>query len=250
MSQLRYFAQAPRARRVVVILALTLPGLGWVVAGSAAPAQACTSSSNNDHCYAVVFDGDTATNDGQEANISASCLHVNNDAGDNFADNELWDESSDGSYWEEVGLTSGFASDGTYYSNKTWFWADSRPGGGYNEHEPSNLSSAGTNVAYTVEIFSAGNEEWDIWGGNSFGPIGTSTSQSATLVQGLAGTEYTSSGGADMRDAGVVNELYREGTNGLFYSWGSDGSYGSNSGPSHYISGSWSGSAESWSYSC
>jgi hypothetical protein len=212
--------------------------MGWIVAAGALPAQACSLSS---HCHAVALQNNMATNHGMFGIVNAACLHNDNDG--NFANQEMWDASSDGNSWEEVGLKSGTAFDGTYYSNKTWFWADARPGQVYAEHEP-NVASGSTNTGYQIEITSAGTNTYSIYGGNSFTLIGTSRNQTAVLVSGQAGTEYTSAG-ADLRDAGNVSTLERESTGNVFATWGS--ATQDNTG---YITGSYGSAKESWSFSC
>jgi hypothetical protein len=199
--------RAGRVARTVMLLAIGMPSaVGLVLAGSAAPALACNTSA---HCYAEAVDADGQTNYGVQAQIDSTCLHVTDDG--NFANQEIWDADSTDSYWEEVGITSG--SLGTYTADKTWFWADSRPNGGYNAHFPS-VDPASSNVNYTVLITYDGDEQWSIWGGNSYTLLGASTGQSATISQPIAGTEYTSYAGSDTQDAGNVNSLTRIATNG------------------------------------
>ena len=61
-----------------------------------------------------------------------------------FVNHEMWyGVVSNGSFWVEVGFTSGFVQGGGCTS-PTIFWADNRNGGGYHEHYPGNSWSFGT----------------------------------------------------------------------------------------------------------
>jgi hypothetical protein len=246
MRRSRYLSRSGLARRTAILLALALPATGWVVTGAAVPALACNSDVNADHCHAIAIDETSGANDGVFANIYSSCLYLSD--ANNFATQEIWDVSTDGNSWEEVGLNSGEGVLGGYYPAKTWFWADSRDGD-YNAHQP-NVAAAGTDIDYPVLITFDGNEQWSLWGGNDYVLLGASTSQSATLTTPEAGTEYTSAGGTDMRDAGQLNNLELIDTNGNYSTW-ADGQ-GFNEGPKNYIDGTYNPNSniESWSWSC
>ncbi len=207
------------------------------------PAQAC---SLDDHCYARADADDIADNHGITGVLSASCLYNTDDG--NFVTNEIWDGNTSPLAWEEVGITSGVGTNGIYYSDKTWFWADYRPDNGYDEHIESGLSPAGSDEPYEVAALHEASDEWSLWGGNSYQKIGTSTGQTAALNQGFAGTEYTSYAGQDIRDAGYIYDLERESTAGDYYDWGAayQDPY------SGYITGSYNQAEteESWSWNC
>jgi hypothetical protein len=76
------------------------------------------------------------------ADLEVDCLAVANDA-DEFANWEMWVDTNDtdpnspnsSGYWIEEGYSAGTVYDSRGpYAGFQWFWADSRPGGGYNEH--------------------------------------------------------------------------------------------------------------------
>jgi hypothetical protein len=130
--------------------------------------------------------------------------------------------------------------------------SDYRPGYGYTEHVLCSLARADSDVQYPTEIDYVGGDKWDIYGGNDDAYIDQSVDQSGDLNRGLAGTEYTSYAGADMRDQGQQQLLEREGTNGIWYFWGAAtqdpetgyiaGSYDESTGPDSPL--------ESWSWNC
>src|ERR1700722_8402640 len=249
MARLRHPDRSLRTKRVAFILALTLPTLGGAVFASAAPAQACSTvlTPKNLHCYAVAVSNDTTTNHGMGGDITSSCLNVSNDG--NFASQEIWDANSSGTrYWEEVGLNGGADYSGVYEPNKTWFWAEKTPANGYSEiDDPENVAVAGTNIAYPVEItYSDG--AWLTYGGNSEQLLVASGDQTAALDNGQAGTEYTSYHGDDTRDEGFIDDLVRESTAGTWYAWGNAAT--TNTGPGHYITGSYAAVSEEWDWSC
>jgi hypothetical protein len=227
------------ARRTAIILALALPALGWLITAGAVPAQACNTTS---HCYAAAISNDTTANHGMYGNITSSCLYNSNDG--NFVTQEIWDTSSGATDWDEVGLIGG-TFDGTYYSVKTWFYAYQEPGEPFTLHAP-NTAAAGTNISYAAEVIYLGSNEWAVYAGNNYTEIGTITGQSATLDNGIAGTEYTSYAGADLRDSGVINNLERESTGNIWYPWGK----ASQAPETGYFYGSYSNAEESWDWSC
>ncbi len=248
MLRQRYRGTTLWARRVAFMLALSLSAMGIVFVASAAPAQACSwTVSPNMHCYAEAVANDTTTNYGMAANIESSCLHVTNDG--NSATQEIWDVSSGTNYWEELGILSGIGyGTNSYYSNKTWFWAENTSDDGYTEmDDPQGVASAGTNIYYPVELTYSGGD-WLAYGGNSEELLVESADQEATLIQGIAGTEYTSYGGNDTRDAGNIDALARESTAGNWYTWGN--ATQENFGPNYYIIGSYGSAAEEWDWSC
>jgi hypothetical protein len=213
-----------------------------MVAWSAPPASACSTSS---HCYAEESSSG-GTNDGAYGELDVTCLYMPNNG--NFANNEIWDSNDSATDWTEVGVKSGIGYDGDYY-NKEWFWADSRPnGGGYHEHEIGQTATAGDE--YSVETIYIGDNEWAIYGGNSFTQIGTSTSNpDSSSGATLGGTEYTAANASSgIRDVGGVYNIEWEGSNGEWHDVGSAGSGYFNG----WIGGSYnaSGSYVTWSGPC
>jgi hypothetical protein len=83
----------------------------------------------------------------------------------------MWYEvSSTGQFWVEVGFKDGENSGGGCVSDEI-FWADSRNGGGYNEHYFSNSWTLGS--FFGAEITSSGSCQWAVTLGGL--NLGTST---------------------------------------------------------------------------
>jgi hypothetical protein len=172
--------------------------------------------------------------------------------GTDFVTIELWDVLNDGisgaQYWTEVGVVSGLG----YYHN--WFWADNRPnGGGYHAHVQSSEATGGP---LPVETTYVGNNQWDIYGGNSFTQIGTSTSNpDSGSGRSQFGTEYTVNPGTSMRDLGGVYQLEYESQAGQWYgeySLAKNHNYGTPPPNVPWINGSYnaSGDYETWGGIC
>lgn len=208
-SSIRHIpATGRRALRGAAYLACAfLAAAGMVATGKAPAAWACDSS-YYDHCYAVAAASGPG-NYGGYGEISDPCLYMPNDGADHVSA-EIWDMSSNEEYWTEVGITSGLG----YYHQ--WFWADSRPnGGGYNFHPVGGTASGGP---LPVETTYVGNNQWYIYGGNSFTQLGTSINQPASSSgTSWFGTEYTVNPGAGMRDVGTISNLEWESKAGVWY---------------------------------
>ncbi len=132
--------------------------------------------------------------------------------------NEVWDIDQSGQYWEEVGIVSGITYNG--YRDKNWFWDDSRPGGGYNQHNSS--VQAHTDTTYRVKIKFAGSDTWNIFGNGNYSQFGTSVNQSATLIRNEAGTEYSGESNSGIRNQGQVGNLTRISSTDAWFGWGSN----------------------------
>jgi hypothetical protein len=151
------------------------------------------------------------------------------------------------SNWVEAGIISGVDYNGTYRS-KSWLWADKRPGHPYFEHDFSATASTDTN--YNVEIQFAGNDTWNIYGESGFTQYGTSTSNSATLVQAEGGTEYEGGSTSGIRDIAGAFTLERKSSSDIWYGWGANG-LDKDSGSGNYINGHYDGNGnETWSGPC
>lgn len=233
----------PVVRRAVAALALALLASAWmVVAGAAPQALACDASS---HCHAYAKNLNTATNHGIYGELNAHCLYQ--PANHNRATNEIWDTDSTENHWVEAGVSSGIDYHGVY-RNKNWYWADLRPGYNYAEHDKSVTAS--TNHDYPVRIVFAGVETWDVIGENSFVYMGASTSNRATLVTGLAGTEYWGSSTSGIRDQGNIYSLERKSSGNTWYLWGGNAKPVDN-GSNHYITDHYvTGSHTYWNGPC
>jgi len=212
---LRAVLMGSAARRIVVVLTLVLGTPAGVIIAGATP-QASAACSPTSHCYAIAYNKNTATNHGAYGVVNSACLYMPNNS--SFVTNEVWDVDSSGAYWEEVGIVSGATDSG--YLDKHWFWDDSRPGGGYHQHNSS--ATASPNTGYRVKIEFAGSDTWDIYGNGNYSHFGTSTSQSATLITNEAGTEYSAGSGSGMRNVGQVSDLQRISSSGTFFNWGSN----------------------------
>jgi len=240
-----------RRHGVAYIGATILVAIGMIVIGRAPAASAAESCSNsnspNDHCYAISIASGPA-NYGGYGELYINCLYMPDNG--YRVSNEIWDVSSSGTDWTEVGVISGTAYSGRYYS-KEWYWADSRPSGGsYHEHEIGSTANTGT--VYPVETTYVGDNTWDIYGGNSFTKIGVSTSQpESSSGSSEFGTEYTAPSGNGMRDIGTVYSNEWESSNG---DWHSEGSLARavEGGPGAYISPSYNSSSSyvDWSGPC
>jgi hypothetical protein len=217
MSGFRSRTVTSCVRRLAAVLALALPAATWmIVAGAPAASASC---SLNNHCWAYAYDLNDNDNYGAYGELYVNCLYQPNDG--NFVTNEVWDTDSAFNYWEEVGIYSGANSDGGY-GDRNWFWDDSRPGGGYHQHNSSTVASL--NTIYRVEIVYAGNKTWYIYGNGNFSKFGTSVNQAAELTRAQAGTEYTAGESSGIRDQGTVYNVQRANTSYQWFNWGSNAS--------------------------
>jgi hypothetical protein len=214
-----------------------------VAAGNPSAASAAESCDINNHCYAIA-EASGPANYGGFGDLYYNCLYMPSNG--NFANQEMWDTNSSATYWTEVGIKSGIGVSGTYYT-KQWFWADSRPnGGGYHEHEVAGTAPGTTELP--VETTYVGNNTWDIWGGNSFTQIGTSTGQpQSSSGTSQWGTEYTAGSGSGIRDIGSVYSLEWAGANG---SWNNEGglAHAAELGSGAYITPFYSSSGDDLSF--
>jgi hypothetical protein len=170
------------ALRVVAVVALFGASIAFP---QSALAVTCSPSA---HCYATVRWIGAPQNEGSYLEIYSSCLNGPNNT-TNFADEELWegtDNSANLSYWVESGMSYGEIN-GQARGGPFWFWADNRPGGGYNEHY---VGAVALNTSYETEIGHAGSNNWWVWETSSH--IGTSTSNPPYSKSMETGIETTS----------------------------------------------------------
>jgi hypothetical protein len=140
--------------------------------------------------------------------LEVDCLSVQNRNTD-FADYEMWMTTNNNTdpydYWVEEGMTAG-----TLYSAPgqpqgfVWYWADSRPNGGYAEHYIRDASTGTfTNASF---YFVPGTGNWNVFLGGS--QVGTSSGVGAYAGGAGNGIEVTT------RDTTIVgnsvNWQYRE----------------------------------------
>jgi hypothetical protein len=176
--------------------------------GAAAAAIAALTASTNawaQHYYAVTYNNTPPlkgpADNGAYVEIDTSVLHATcNIAQRDIVTHELWYlTDSSGSYWIEVGFFDG-AANWPGCSTHADFWADSRPGGGFNEHFPGN--SWNFDTWYGAEVTYIGNCNWTILLGGL--NIGTSTSNCPGSGRNLvAGIE------SDSTDHGSVKGYLR-----------------------------------------
>lgn len=234
---------ASGVRRTAAVLAVALPVLAWTIVGAVPQASACDSSN---HCWALAINSNTTTNHGIYGQLYVHCLYQPDNGNRNT--NEIWDVDSGANNWVEAGITSGVDYHSTY-RDKNWFWADKRPGYSYSEHDFSTTAS--TDTKYRTKIEFAGSDTWYIYGNGNYSQYGTSTNNSATLVQGEGGTEYWGSSTSGIRDEGSVYSLERKSSSNTWYNWGTHAA-NHDLGTGNYIRGSYdtSTSHESWTGPC
>lgn len=149
---------------------------------SSADAQNCSLGS---HCYLLDYWAPATQNEGIYANMDAECLYEAN-PNSTFVDEEIWessDNSNDLAYWTELGLTWGIPWGS---SGRVLFWADNRPGGGYNQHE---IGSGAINTTYGLLVQWIGGDEWAVdVDGYNYG-ISTSNPPYSESLEG--GAEFT-----------------------------------------------------------
>jgi hypothetical protein len=108
-----------------VAVAVAASGAVAIAVGGSSTANAQAA---NGHWYSVA--GSTSAGIGARSTVYISGNSYAYDAPTGgFIEQTLW-QGSGGGNWTEVGWTQGWqGSRGVY-----WYWADQRPGGGYNEH--------------------------------------------------------------------------------------------------------------------
>ncbi len=203
----------------VLAAPLLLAATAVAVTGTSSPALAATC---NPHCYGIATM--TRTTHGATANLRVTCLSVSNWQ-TQFVDEEFWVLTS-GSTWVEEGMTVG-----TPRSARSWYWADSRPNGGYHEHYPSH--SASLNTTYIMTISYAGNNSWNVYehGGS---PLGVSTANNSSSPKTEAGEEITDT---TAKGAAVLSSLYYKDTGDTFHAgWPASSISGHNPPTAQWIS--------------
>jgi hypothetical protein len=207
-------------------------------------AFASCSNDNNNHCYAQMELDGISNNTGILNNLYIQCLYYPDTSA--FDSNEMWD--GNGTYWVEDGVTSGVDHYGNYH-DKSWFWADSRPNGGdYNEHYNSGWKQAVAGTSYLEEILYVGNDDWKVYGANSYILLGTSTSQPPMSGRVMnAGSEYTANSNSGIRDIGKSTGLeYRDSAQNWHFA--GTGGYDASS-SNNYFTKNYDGSNSSFTWS-
>ena len=165
-----------RVRRQRVARAAVMSGIitaalvaSGVAGGNPASASGTCGTPATGHCYAVAQLGVSAGHTPWYASavgldLEVDCLAVANDSTEG-ATWELWlstndtdpNSTTESPYWLEGGYLAGSATGNTGFQ---YFWADSRPGGGYNAH------FAGWATAYQYENLTftwQGGSNWNVY---------------------------------------------------------------------------------------
>lgn len=232
-----------RKNQLIVLIITGLVAAGVVGVTGTGTAHACDISTP-DHCYAqsVLANSD---NHGIYGNLYVNCLYTPSPRS-SLVTQEIWDDTENLDYWVEVGVIDGLDYYGNTH-NQGWFWADSRPnGGGFAQHFPGSQVTLDTSLP--VQIQRNGSSSWNVYGGDSFHQIGTSTNNPITMYYQTGGSEYSLNSGSDLRSDGHVGGLEYQNSSNTFYYWGSDGG-NDPVGPSYWISSSYDtgSSTASWS---
>lgn len=168
-------ATAAVASMIVTAASITAGG------GTAYADTACGNPSYG-HCYAVAWQGSAwglgtpVYMSAVGADLEVDCLAVGNENTE-FANFEMWmwtndtdpNSTANSGYWVEEGYSAGITTPGFQ-----WFWADSRPGGGYNQH----FIEWATALQYKNVTFTwLGGSNWNVYLSGSL--VGTSINNAA-----------------------------------------------------------------------
>ena len=88
---------------------------------------------------------------GVDGNLFFSQMAIGDPTGD-WMNNHLWIDHSNVTYWIEAGINLGTSSQVPTLYSPTFEWTDSRPGGGYHEHQMGPAGDAQPNTGYAVSI--------------------------------------------------------------------------------------------------
>ena len=202
----------PRWATVLYALLILLASCVVLVPVESADASpTCTGNTTSGHCYSE-FEWDNSPNVGNwSVHVSAKCL-ADDPRFYGFATQELWvntdNEGTPGPYWIEQGMAVGAPlSQGLLY----WFWADSRVGGGYYEHDLTNLS-IGLSTDYPEGIHRHDASTWYLER-TPEGIVGTSTSNTGNSYGAQVGMEYVlpqKPGVGQVGDGGMASAINME----------------------------------------
>jgi hypothetical protein len=112
-------------------------------------------------CYGTTRWYPATSNSGAIAFLDTSRLSISN-ACTQMAVSTFW-EGTDNSgpiYWIENGIHVGVHNNGTCGNGVQFYWADNRPGLGYNEHYPGGAVGFGVN--YSFKIVFDGGTTWEV----------------------------------------------------------------------------------------
>jgi hypothetical protein len=151
-----------------------------------AVAYAC-SPDPSDHGYGKATWAPTPDLHGGKVTLNVVCLHTDSTAL-NFITAEMWVSTNNDdtfTWWIEQGMAYGNPQGDLRY----WYWADSRPGYGYTEHDRTDMT-ANLSTDYITNIHRTSvNQQWTIVrNGNN---VGTSVSNPGPGKGLQTGTETT-----------------------------------------------------------
>jgi hypothetical protein len=159
-----------------------------------AAAALTASASASAHFYAYIDSAPSSNaNNGMMAFITTDTLHSTcNLTTYTFVNHEMWyNVDQTGNHWVEVGLKDGETNSALQCKSDTIFWADSRNGGGYNEHYFTNGWTLGDR--YEMQVTAAGSCTWNVvFGGLNLGNSTNNCPGSGRFL--LAGIEATNQG--------------------------------------------------------
>jgi hypothetical protein len=202
-----------RTARLACAVIVVAASIACLAPSSARASVPCTTNTTNGHCYGILGWYNTAVMHGGLAYIRTDRLSVPNPNSE-IATSEIWMASNnalDLILWTEEGATVG-PINGTNHGF-TWFWADSRPAGGYHEHYPGISISYGS--TYTAKITYSGNDVWGIYKDGNW--IANSTGQPCCARSMAAGLESNDNAG---HAGGYVSGLQKKDANNVWsYNW-------------------------------
>lgn len=198
-------------------------------------AYSCSTAENpSGHCYEVQRWPNPVT--GSATNITVVHLSCVNNCVDGFIDDEMWLQEfnnpncTTGNCWVEAGYLIGSAS-------LEYFWADSRPNGGFFFHPITSVPGAdfGHQTTFIINRTST-TTKWmvDIYDGAGNSWINYSTNNSMAPNQILVGQELAGAGGASAPRADFTHNVYYSGSGSAYQNSVGDGIITINGAPPPY----------------
>jgi len=155
---------------------------------AAAAVTASTNAAASTHFYGIIETPDITNNDASDGEfmfIKTNVLHCTCNIIDHkFVDHEMWYLTNpSGPDWVEVGFIDGTTVNDLSCVHDEIFWADNRPGGGFNQHFFTNGWTLGD--WYAMQIASDGSCEWSVTlGGVKFGDSTANCPASDRILMG------------------------------------------------------------------
>ena len=143
---------------LLVTVSLLLIGQGtYSRAAYAAPANYSCGDNSSNHCYAF-YQWHGGVN-GASTNINVPFLG-GSPSSDGFTNWEMWVQATNcgsGLCWVEAGITTQYCC-----TLGSYFWADKRPDGSYNNHYPQQVGP--NDLVETFQIYKQDNYTWNVYG--------------------------------------------------------------------------------------